>query len=100
MRSGQITANPLSADTGAALLSQLLELGPTQIRSNIEALRERSRQCAELASDCITDEARRVLSGMARGFDCEADEVERALVRFRQFYADDADERPAVLFDN
>ena len=52
-------------DSELASLKQLPLLPPDEVLERAEALRRRANECADLASDCLTEDAKRVLSAMA-----------------------------------
>ena len=53
---------------------------PDELRQRAEALRRRATACADLASDCLTEDAKQVLIAMAEELGQKADALERALV--------------------
>jgi hypothetical protein len=54
---------------------------PDELRHRAEALRRRATACADLASDCLTEDAKQVLIAMAEELGQKADALEQALVR-------------------
>jgi hypothetical protein len=78
-------------------LQDLLLFHPDVIQQRARVLREKSIRCADLASDCITSEARCTLSGMAAEYRSAADELEGVLLKLRKQYADSPDDHSATL---
>lgn len=53
------------------------------LRQRAETLRRRATACADLASDCLTEDAKQVLIAMAEELGQKADALERALAHAR-----------------
>jgi hypothetical protein len=75
-------------------IDQLMLFRPTQIRRKAQLLRERSRQCADLASNALTEEGKQVLCGMASDLGGEAAQLEDALLTIRRLYAETLENDP------
>ena len=81
----------MSGDGDSIALDKLVLFRPAQIRRKASLLRHRSRQCDDLAEDCLTDGGKQALQSMAREFGREADELENALQTIRRLYAETFD---------
>jgi hypothetical protein len=56
---------------------------PDDLRQRAEALRRRATACADLASDCLTEDAKQVLVAMAEELGQKADALEQTLGQLR-----------------
>lgn len=77
----------------AAELEPLLripEFHPTHVRKQAASLRQRSRQCAELADTSLTVDARQVFASLAEDLGKEADQLEDALVAMQRIFGESA----------
>jgi hypothetical protein len=73
-------------DSELASLKRLPLLPPDEVRERAQALRRRATACADLAGDCLTEDAKRVLNDMAEELGERADELEAALLQIRRTY--------------
>lgn len=90
----------MTPDSEIGLLKQLPLLPPAVIRRHAETLRQQSVECARLAADCLTEDARRVLEDMADELRGEADEIDAALRTIRRLYSDKAEIAASVSADS
>lgn len=89
----------MTPESEIALLKQLPSLPPSVIRRHAETLRQQSVECARLAADCLTEDARRVLENMAEELRGEAEELDSALRTIRRLYSDKVEIAPGVSAD-
>ncbi len=89
----------MTPESEIALLKQLPSLPPSVIRRHAETLRQQSVECARLAADCLTEDARRVLENMAEELRGEAEELDSALRTIRRLYSDKAEIAAGVSAD-
>ena len=75
-------------DSELASLKQLPLLPPDEVLERAEELRRRANECADLASDCLTEDAKRVLSAMAEELGERAAELEETLLQIRRLYGE------------
>lgn len=85
----------MSAELEGSLLDQLILFRPARIRQKARLLRDRSRKCADLASNSVTEEGKQVLNGLSVELQGEADELESALLMIRRIYAESFANEPA-----
>lgn len=90
----------MTPDSEIALLKQLPSLPPAVIRRHAETLREQSVECARLAADCLTEDARQVLKDMADELRGEADELDAALRTITRLYSDKVEIASGVSADS
>ena len=81
----------MSGDNESVAVDKLVLFRPAEIRRKASLLRDRSRKCDDLASNCLTDGGKQALQSMAREFGREADELENALQTIRRLYAETFD---------
>lgn len=86
----------MTPDSEIALLKQLPSLPPAVIRRHAETLRQQALECARLAADCLTEDARQVLEDMADELRAEAEELDSALRTIRRLYSDKVEIAPGV----
>lgn len=90
----------MTAESEFALLKRLPLLPPAVIRRRAEMLRRQSLECAELAADCLTEDAKRVLKDRAAELGGEADELDGALRTIRRLYSEAFEGAPAISADS
>lgn len=76
----------MTLDIETESMKRLPQFRPAQIRERAEMLRERSRECAELAADCLTPDARKVLEDRARELAGEAEALEETVLHIRDMF--------------
>lgn len=89
----------MTADSEFALLKRLPLLPPALIRKRAEMLRRQSVECAQLAADCLTEDAKQVLRNRAEELGGEADELDGALRTIRRLYSEAFESDPGVPAD-
>lgn len=72
-------------------LLRIPELQPSHVRRQAATLRQRSRQCIDLADTSITADAKQVFSSLAHDLGREADQLEDVLVAIQRIYGEAAD---------
>jgi len=77
-------AHEMNRDFEVEPLRELMRFQPADVRTKGQKLRERSKQCVELAGSCVTDEAKDVFLKMASQYDREAEQLEQALHELRR----------------
>lgn len=71
-----------------AALEQLAAVPPALIHEQAELLRYKSRECADVAGNCVTEEAKIVLQDMAQDYQRKADRLDRSLSVIRRLYTE------------